>query len=85
MATVFHRVRKIVVDQLGSNEDDVKLDSSFVDDLEADSLDMVELIMSIEEEFSTDGITDIPDEEAETIRTVEDAVNWLKAHGVFDS
>lgn len=85
MATVFERVRAIVVEQLGVEEDEVVPAASFVDDLNADSLDLVELIMSLEEEFSTDANgLEIPDEDAEKIATVQDAVDYLKDHGVED-
>ncbi|HGG58480.1 MAG TPA: acyl carrier protein [Gammaproteobacteria bacterium] len=76
MSSVEDRVRKIVVEQLGVKEDDVKLSSSFVDDLGADSLDTVELVMALEEEFETE----IPDEEAEKITTVQLAVDYINAH-----
>ncbi len=83
--TVFERVRSIVVEQLGVEEDEVLPAASFVDDLNADSLDLVELIMSLEEEFSTDvGELEISDEDAEKIATVQDAVDYLKDHGVED-
>lgn len=83
--TVFERVRSIVVEQLGVEEDEVVPAASFVDDLNADSLDLVELIMSLEEEFSTDaGELEISDEDAEKIATVQDAVDYLKDHGVED-
>lgn len=85
MATVFERVKKIVVDQLGVEDSEVKTESSFVDDLNADSLDLVELVMSLEEEFSTEGKQlEIPDEDAEKIKSVHDAVDYLKEHGVED-
>ena len=85
MATVFERVRKIIVDQLGVEEDQVVPSASFVDDLNADSLDLVELIMSMEEEFSNDGKTlEISDEDAEKIATVQDAVDYLKDLGIED-
>ena len=85
MATVFERVRAIVVEQLGVEEDEVTPSASFVDDLNADSLDLVELIMSLEEEFSADGVElEISDEDAEKIATVQDAVDYLKDHGVED-
>lgn len=85
MATVFERVKKIVVDQLGVEDSEVKAESSFVDDLNADSLDLVELVMSLEEEFSTEGKQlEIPDEDAEKIKSVHDAVEYLKEHGVED-
>ncbi len=86
MATVFERVRKIIVEQLGVDEDQVTPTTSFVDDLNADSLDLVELIMSLEEEFSTDGASiEISDEDAEKIAIVKDAVDYLKDLGVEDS
>ena len=85
MATVFERVRKIIVEQLGVEEEDVTPSASFVDDLNADSLDLVELIMSMEEEFSTDGRpVEISDEDAEKIVTVQDAVDYIKDRGVED-
>ncbi len=85
MATVFERVRKIIVDQLGVDEADVVPSASFVDDLNADSLDLVELIMQMEEEFSTDGTTvEISDEDAEKIHTVQDAVDYIKDRGIED-
>lgn len=85
MATVFERVRAIVVEQLGVEEEEVVPAASFVDDLNADSLDLVELIMSLEEEFSSDaGELEIGDEDAEKIATVQDAVDYLKDHGVED-
>lgn len=67
------RVKKIVVEQLGVKEDEITTDASFVDDLGADSLDTVELVMALEEEFETD----IPDEEAEKLVTIKDAVNYI--------
>lgn len=71
---VFDKVKKIIVEQLGVEDDEVKLESSFIDDLGADSLDIVELIMALEEEFDIE----IPDSEAEKISTVGDAVNYIK-------
>jgi acyl carrier protein len=71
---VFERVKGIIVDQLGVDEDSVKMEASFIDDLGADSLDIVELIMALEEEFDLE----IPDSEAEKIGTVKDAVNFIK-------
>jgi acyl carrier protein len=76
MEQIVERVRKVVVDQLGVEEASVKLESSFVEDLGADSLDAVELVMALEEEFECE----IPDEEAEKITTVESAVNYIVAH-----
>ncbi len=85
MATVFERVRGLIVEQLGVEEDQVVPTASFVDDLNADSLDLVELIMSMEEEFSQNGTTvEISDEDAEKILTVQDAVDYLKDLGVDD-
>ncbi len=85
MATVFDRVKDVVVDRLGSDGDTVQPEESFVDDLNADSLDLVELIMGFEEEFSTDDKqVKISDEDAEKIRTIQDAVDFIKAQGVSD-
>ena len=72
----FERVKAVIVDQLGADDSAVTLQASFVDDLGADSLDIVELIMGLETEFDIE----IPDEEAESIRTVGDAVDYIKAH-----
>jgi acyl carrier protein len=76
MNNVQERVKKIVVEQLGVNEEDVTDSASFVDDLGADSLDTVELVMALEEEFECE----IPDEEAEKITTVQQAVDYINAH-----
>ena len=86
MVTVYERVRRLIVDQLGVDEDQVVPSASFVDDLNADSLDLVELIMSMEEEFSKDGRPplEISDEDAEKIVTVQDAVDYLKDLGIED-
>ena len=85
MTTIFDRVKKIVVEQLGVDEEEVVPSASFVDDLNADSLDLVELIMSLEEEFSQDGkVLEISDEDAEKIVTVQDAVDYIKDHGAED-
>ena len=86
MATVYERLKKIVVEQLGVEEEEVVPTASFVDDLGADSLDLVELVMGLEEGFSTpDKKLEIPDEDAEKIVTVQDAVDYLRDHGVKDS
>jgi len=83
VATVLERIRKIVVEQLGVEEGDVVPSASFVDDLGADSLDLVELIMALEEEFSTPAKKiEIPDEDAEKIVTVQNAIDYLKDLGV---
>jgi len=76
MSTIEERVKKIVVEQLGVKEDEVTPNASFVDDLGADSLDTVELVMALEEEFECE----IPDEEAEKITTVQQAIDYVKAH-----
>ena len=76
MENIEQRVKKIVAEQLGVNEADVKNESSFVNDLGADSLDTVELVMALEEEFECE----IPDEEAEKITTVQQAIDYVKAH-----
>ena len=75
MATIFERVRDIIVDQLGVDPAEVEMDSKFRDDLKADSLDLVELIMAFEEEFGGE----ISDEEAQEIASVGDAVRYLEA------
>ncbi len=74
---IFVEIRKIIVEQLGCDEDKVTMEASFRDDLEADSLDLVELIMAFEEEFGGE----ISDEEAQSITTVGEAVRFLEAHG----
>lgn len=74
--STFDRVKKIVVDQLGVDADEVNIDSTFIDDLGADSLDIVELIMAFEEEFGIE----IPDEAAEKIKTVQDVVSYIDEH-----
>jgi acyl carrier protein len=76
MSDIEQRVKKIVTEQLGVNEADVKNESSFVDDLGADSLDTVELVMALEEEFDCE----IPDEEAEKITTVQQAIDYVNAN-----
>lgn len=85
MSTVLDRVKKIVVEQLGVDENEVVPSASFVDDLGADSLDLVELVMSLEEEFSTpEQKVEIPDEDAEKIVTVQNAVDYIVDLGVKD-
>jgi len=76
MSSVEDRVQKIIAEQLSVSEDQVTSEASFVDDLGADSLDTVELVMALEEEFEID----IPDEEAEKIVNVKDAVDYIKSH-----
>ncbi len=76
MSNIEARVKKIVSDQLGVKEEDVQNTSSFVDDLGADSLDTVELVMALEEEFECE----IPDEEAEKITTVQQAIDYINSH-----
>ncbi len=76
MSTIEERVKKIVIEQLGVKEEEVSGESSFVDDLGADSLDTVELVMALEEEFNCE----IPDEEAEKITTVKQAVDFVNEH-----
>ena len=81
MSTVFERVTKVTVEQLGVEEDQVAPNASFVEDLNADSLDLVELIMALEEEFSEgDDKLEISDEDAEKIVTVQDAVDFITDH-----
>ncbi|HIF12004.1 MAG TPA: acyl carrier protein [Dehalococcoidia bacterium] len=83
MATVFERVRDIAADKLSVEPDDIQLESSFTEDLEADSLDVVELIMALEEEFGGDDTPlEISDEEAEGLNTVNDVVEYLEGKGV---
>ncbi len=83
MATIFERIKKIIIEQLGVEEPEVVPTASFVDDLGADSLDLVELIMSIEEEFSAPARkVEIPDEDAEKIVTVQNAVDYVKDLGI---
>ncbi len=76
MADVFDKVKEIIVDKLGVDESAVKPEATFIEDLGADSLDIVDLIMALEEEFGID----IPDEEAQNIKNVGDAVNYIKSH-----
>ena len=74
--TIEAKVKSIIADQLGVGEDEIKPESSFIEDLGADSLDIVELVMAMEEEFEVE----IPDEEAENIKTVGDAINYVTTH-----
>ncbi|MBT7333601.1 MAG: acyl carrier protein [Gammaproteobacteria bacterium] len=76
MSSVEERVKKLICEQLGVKDDEVNEKASFVEDLGADSLDTVELVMALEEEFETE----IPDEEAEKITTVKDAIDYILAH-----
>ena len=76
MSSVQERVKKIIVEQLGVSDDQVTSEASFVDDLGADSLDTVELVMALEEEFDVE----IPDDDAEKITTVKEAVAFVEAH-----
>jgi acyl carrier protein len=71
-----NKVISIIAEQLGLDEEEIKLDASFVDDLGADSLDIVELVMALEEEYGIE----IPDEDAEKIKTVQDAINYIQEH-----
>jgi acyl carrier protein len=83
VATAFEKIKKLVVEQLGVEEKDVVPTASFVEDLGADSLDLVELIMSLEEAFSTtEKKLEIPDEAAEKIVTIQDAIDYLKEQGI---
>ena len=85
MASVLDRVRDIAADKLSVDLTEVSTESSFTEDLNADSLDVVELIMAIEEEFGSGGQPlEIPDEDAESIMTVQDAVNYLNNRGITD-
>ena len=86
MATVFERVKKVVVEQLGVDEKEVVPTARFVDDLGADSLDLVELVMAFEEEFSNPSHkVEIPDEDAEKIVTVQNAVEYITDQGVKEA
>ena len=86
MATVFERVKKVAVEQLGVEEKDVVPTARFVDDLGADSLDLVELVMALEEEFTTPAQKiEIPDDDAEKILTVQNAVEYITDLGVKDA
>ena len=85
MATLFDRVKSIIVEQLGVEESEVTMEASFADDLNADSLDLVELVMAFEEQFGSESNPlEIPDEDAEKLLSVKDAVEYLKEHGFDD-
>ena len=85
MATVFERIRDITADKLSVDAEEIKIDSSFTNDLNADSLDVVELIMALEEEFSTeDQVLEISDEEAEGLQTVKNVVDYLASKEIKD-
>ena len=85
MASVFERVKAIIVDQLGVKDEEVVPSASFIEDFNADSLDLVELMMALEEEFSTSNKkVEIPDEDARRIATVKDAVDYIINRGIED-
>ena len=85
MAIIFEKLKEIIVEQLGVEESEVTPEVSFAEDLNADSLDLIELITAIEEEFSTPEMRlEIPDEDAENIKTVQDAIDYLRDHGIKD-
>ncbi len=85
MATIFERIKKVAVEQLGVEEQEVAPSASFIDDLGADSLDLVELMMSLEEEFSKPSQKiEIPDEDAEKLVTIQDVVDYIKDLGLED-
>ncbi|MQF48387.1 acyl carrier protein [SAR202 cluster bacterium AC-647-N09_OGT_505m] len=86
MATILERVQKIVAERLGVEESAVVPEASFTDDLDADSLDLVDLILAFQDEFSTDdNPVEISDEDAETLLKVQDAITFLTGKGVADS
>jgi len=85
VAKIFDRVKKIIIEQLGVEDGEVVPSASFIDDLGADSLDLVELMMSLEEEFSNPSRkVEIPDEDAEKILTVQDVVDYIRDAGIKD-
>lgn len=85
MTSIFDRLKKVIVDQLEVEEEQVTPEASFADDLNADSLDLIELITAIEEEFSRPGMKlEIADEDMEKIQTVQDAIDYLYSHGIKD-
>jgi acyl carrier protein len=84
-ASIFQRVRKVIIEQLGVEEDEVVPPASFVNDLGADSLDVIELKVALEEEFTTSSLKiEIPDDDAEDIVTVQDAVDYIRDQGVIE-
>ena len=85
MATVFERLKRLIVEQLDVKEEEVTPKTSFAEDLNADSLDLIELITAVEEEFSRPGRkVEISDEDAEKMQTVQDAMDYLYDHGIKD-
>jgi len=85
MATIFERLKKVIVEQLGVEEKQITSGTSFVDDLNVDSLDLIELITAMEEEFSSPGRKlEITDEDAEKIQTVQNAIDYLYDQGIKD-
>jgi len=86
MATVFERVKKIIVDQLGVEEKEVVSSASLIQDLNADSLDLQELVVALEEEFSTlNKKLEIPDKDFDKIATIQNVVDYIKGHGIGDN
>jgi len=86
VATVLERIKKVTAEQLGVNEAEVVPTASFIEDLGADSLDLVELVMSLEEEFSDPSKKlEIPDEDTEKLTTVQSVIDYLNAHGIKDA
>ena len=85
MSTVFERLKKLIVEQLDVKEEEVTPETSFAEDLNADSLDLIELITAVEEEFSRPGRkVEISDEDAAKMQTVQDAMNYLYGNGIKD-
>ncbi len=85
MPTIFEKLKEIIVEQLGVDESEVTPEVSFTADLNADSLDLIELITAVEEEFSTPtNRLEIPDEDAENMKTVQNAIDYLRDHGIKD-
>ncbi len=85
MATLFEKLRKVIAEQLDVKEEEIAPDTSFAEDLNADSLDLIELITAVEEEFSQPGIKlEISDEDAEKMKTAQDALDYLYDHGIKD-